>query len=72
MRPSARPRRQSVVADERRTGPRDRPWSAGVVTVEVFDAPARVEYIVWNSFSRTPAAATFLTVLDIPGLSDSN
>lgn len=47
------------------------PQLTGVVTVEVSDAPARVEYIVWNSFSRTPAATAFLAVLDIPAPSDS-
>ncbi|MEV0105328.1 LysR substrate-binding domain-containing protein [Nocardia sp. NPDC050799] len=47
------------------------PQLTGVVTVAVSDAPARVEYIVWNSFSRTPAAAAFLAVLDIPVPSDA-
>lgn len=47
------------------------PQLTGVVTVEVSDAPARVEYIVWSSFSRTPAASAFLAVLDIPVPSDA-
>ncbi|MEV7443219.1 hypothetical protein AB0O22_19125 [Streptomyces sp. NPDC091204] len=38
---------------------------AGVVTIEVCDAPARVEYAVWSGFGSTPAAAAFLDVLDI-------
>ncbi|WP_431969897.1 LysR family transcriptional regulator [Nocardia sp. bgisy134] len=42
------------------------PQLTGVVTVEVDDAPARVEYVVWNRFSRTPAATAFLAVIDIP------
>ncbi|MFD0419637.1 LysR family transcriptional regulator [Streptomyces sp. NPDC127108] len=42
------------------------PQLTGVTTVEVADAPARVEYVIWSRHSRTPAAAAFLTVLDIP------
>lgn len=42
------------------------PRLVGVVTVEVADAPARVEYVVWSGSHRTPAAAAFLTVLGIP------
>ncbi|WP_413116323.1 LysR family transcriptional regulator [Streptomyces sp. CY1] len=42
------------------------PHLAGVVTIEVADAPARVEYVVWSRFSRTPAATAFLAALDIP------
>ncbi|NEW74884.1 MULTISPECIES: LysR family transcriptional regulator [Streptomyces] len=41
------------------------PQLAGVVTIEVADAPARVEYVIWSRFSRTPAATAFLTALDI-------
>lgn len=37
----------------------------GVTTVEVIDAPARVEYIIWSAESRTPAATAFLRVLDV-------
>ncbi|MFD7930851.1 LysR family transcriptional regulator [Streptomyces sp. NPDC059742] len=40
------------------------PQLAGVATVEVTDAPARVEYAVWSRTGRTPAAAAFLTALD--------
>ncbi|WP_406188534.1 LysR family transcriptional regulator [Streptomyces anulatus] len=38
---------------------------AGVTTIEVADAPARVEYVVWGRESRTPAAAAFLRLLGI-------
>ncbi len=41
------------------------PQLAGVVTIEVTDAPTRVEYVVWSRFSRTPAASAFLAVLHI-------
>ncbi|MBP8534821.1 LysR family transcriptional regulator [Streptomyces sp. MK37H] len=41
------------------------PHLAGVVTIEVADAPARVEYVIWSRFTRTPAATAFLTALDI-------
>jgi DNA-binding transcriptional LysR family regulator len=42
------------------------PQLTGVTTIEVTDAPARVEYVVWNRVGRTPAATAFLTVLDLP------
>lgn len=42
------------------------PQLTGVVTVEVSDAPARVEHLVWSQTTHTPAAAAFLTILDIP------
>ncbi|GGT50487.1 LysR family transcriptional regulator [Streptomyces kurssanovii] len=42
------------------------PRLTGVTTIEVTDAPARVEYVVWNRIGRTPAASAFLTVLDLP------
>lgn len=38
---------------------------AGVTPIEVTDAPARVEYVVWGRESRTPAAAAFLELLGI-------
>lgn len=38
----------------------------GVTTVEVVDAPARVEHVVWSRAGRTPAAAAFLAMLDVP------
>ncbi|MGW7054777.1 LysR family transcriptional regulator [Streptomyces sp. NPDC054887] len=44
------------------------PQLTGVVTVEVTDAPARAEYVIWSRGSRTPAATAFLTLLDIPGM----
>ncbi|WP_067782905.1 LysR family transcriptional regulator [Nocardia amikacinitolerans] len=42
------------------------PRLTGVVTLEIIDAPARVEYVVWGKSTRTPAATAFLSVLDIP------
>ncbi|MGC0312203.1 LysR family transcriptional regulator [Kitasatospora acidiphila] len=39
----------------------------GVAAVEVTDAPARVEYVIWSPVGRTPAAAAFLDLLDLPG-----
>ncbi|MEV6126264.1 LysR family transcriptional regulator [Streptomyces violaceusniger] len=41
------------------------PHLTGVVTIEVADAPARVEYVIWSRFSRTPAATAFLAALGI-------
>lgn len=42
------------------------PQLSGVTTIQVTDAPARVEYVVWTSDSRTPAATAFLRLLDLP------
>ncbi|QUH03846.1 LysR family transcriptional regulator [Saccharopolyspora erythraea] len=42
------------------------PQLTGVATIEVADAPARVEYVIWSRHTRTPAASAFLTILDIP------
>ncbi|MEU6810532.1 LysR family transcriptional regulator [Streptomyces sp. NPDC046831] len=39
---------------------------SGVTTIEVIDAPARVEYVIWSPDSRTPAATAFLRVLRMP------
>jgi len=36
-----------------------------VITVEVVDAPTRVEYAVWSRYGRTPAATAFLAELGI-------
>jgi DNA-binding transcriptional LysR family regulator len=41
------------------------PQLTGVVTIEVSDAPARVEHVIWSQATRTPAATAFLAVLDI-------
>ncbi|MEU9996569.1 LysR family transcriptional regulator [Streptomyces sp. NPDC050848] len=41
------------------------PQLTGVTTVEVRDAPTRVEYAVWNATGRTPAATAFLSVLGL-------
>ncbi|AIJ25545.1 LysR family transcriptional regulator [Amycolatopsis methanolica] len=43
------------------------PQLTGVVTIEVTDAPARVEYVAWSRSGPTPAAAAFLALLGIPG-----
>ncbi|WP_433755471.1 LysR family transcriptional regulator [Nocardia sp. CA-135398] len=42
------------------------PQLTGVVTIEVTDAPARVEYVIWSRVGSTPAATAFRTVLNIP------
>ena len=41
------------------------PQLPGVATVEIKDAPGRVEYVVWSATGRSPAAAAFLTLLGI-------
>ncbi len=38
---------------------------AGLVTIEVTDAPSRAEYVIWGRESLTPAAAAFLALLGI-------
>jgi DNA-binding transcriptional LysR family regulator len=40
------------------------PQLTGVTTIEVTDAPARVEYVIWSRFDRTPAANAFLALLE--------
>ncbi len=47
------------------------PQLTGVTTIEVVDAPARVEYVIWSRDGRTPAATAFLAVLDIPAVPDA-
>jgi DNA-binding transcriptional LysR family regulator len=42
------------------------PQLTGVTTVQVTEAPARVEYVIWRGAGRTPAATAFLALLDIP------
>ncbi|MGA8113240.1 MAG: LysR family transcriptional regulator [Actinocatenispora sp.] len=42
------------------------PQLTGVATIEVIDAPGRVEHVVWSRAGRTPAATAFLSLLDIP------
>ncbi|MGP4111593.1 LysR family transcriptional regulator [Streptomyces sp. 4N509B] len=44
------------------------PQLTGVATIEVTDAPTRVETVVWSREGRTPAATAFLDVLDLPAL----
>ncbi len=46
------------------------PQLSGVTTIQVTDAPARVEYVVWPTGSRTPAATAFLRLLEVPDVSD--
>lgn len=41
------------------------PNLTGVVTVPVMDAPARIEHLVWNRFTVTPAAKAFLEILGV-------
>ncbi|MEU0811856.1 LysR family transcriptional regulator [Streptomyces sp. NPDC005970] len=41
------------------------PQLSGVTTIEVTDAPDRVEYVIWSHSGRTPAATAFLGILDI-------
>ncbi|WP_164248277.1 LysR family transcriptional regulator [Streptomyces sp. S4.7] len=38
---------------------------AGITTIEVTDAPARAEYVIWSRESRAPAANAFLELLGI-------
>ncbi|MEU6831796.1 LysR family transcriptional regulator [Nocardia beijingensis] len=47
------------------------PQLEGVTTVEVTDAPARVEHVIWSR-SRTPAATAFLTVIGVPARNADN
>jgi DNA-binding transcriptional LysR family regulator len=42
------------------------PQLTGVTTVEVADAPVRVEHVIWSRDGRTPAATAFLDVLGVP------
>ncbi len=41
------------------------PQLTGVTTIEVTDAPTRVEYLIWAGIGRTPAATAFLKMLDL-------
>lgn len=47
------------------------PQLTGVVSIEVTDAPGRVEYVIWCGVRRTPAAAAFLATLDLPAKADA-
>jgi DNA-binding transcriptional LysR family regulator len=42
------------------------PQITGVTTIEIVDAPTRVEYVIWSRNGRTPAATAFFDLLDIP------
>jgi DNA-binding transcriptional LysR family regulator len=46
------------------------PQLTGVITIDVIDAPARVEHVVWSRDGRSPAATAFLTLLGIPAAPD--
>jgi hypothetical protein len=35
------------------------------VTIEITDAPARVEYVIWAAANPTPAASAFIALLGI-------
>ncbi|MDX3233715.1 LysR family transcriptional regulator [Streptomyces sp. ME19-01-6] len=48
------------------------PQLTGVTTIEVTDAPARVEYVIWSPAGRPPAATAFLAILDIPAVSGTD
>lgn len=41
------------------------PQLTGVATIDVSDAPARVEHVIWSRFDRTPATQAFLSILGI-------
>ncbi|MGW0733954.1 LysR family transcriptional regulator [Streptomyces sp. NPDC002851] len=42
------------------------PQLTGVTTIEVTDAPTRVEYVIWSRVGRAPAATAFLATLGLP------
>ncbi|MEV0052555.1 LysR family transcriptional regulator [Saccharopolyspora shandongensis] len=42
------------------------PQLTGVHTIEVSDAPARIEYLAWNDVGPTPAAKAFLEIAGVP------
>ncbi|MBF6210520.1 LysR family transcriptional regulator [Nocardia puris] len=46
------------------------PQPSGVVRLDVTDAPARVEYVVWSRSGGTPAATAFLAALGIEAAPD--
>lgn len=48
------------------------PQLTGVTTVEVTDAPVRVEHLIWSRDGRTPAATAFLGLLDVPPVDDTD
>lgn len=41
------------------------PHLTGVATIDVRDAPTRIEHLIWNRSSLTPAARAFLTELNL-------
>ncbi len=42
------------------------PYLSGLVTIPVTDAPARIEHLIWNRSSVTPAATAFLEAVGAP------
>lgn len=42
------------------------PQLTGLTTIEITDAPTRVEYLIWGGTGRTPAATAFLNMLELP------
>ena len=42
------------------------PHLTGLATLEITDAPTRVEYLIWSGTGRTPAATAFLRMLGLP------
>lgn len=47
------------------------PQLTGVTTIEVVDAPTRVEYVIWSRDGRTPAATAFLDLIEVEGAARS-
>ncbi|NBE53279.1 LysR family transcriptional regulator [Streptomyces boluensis] len=47
------------------------PQLSGVTTIEVTDAPARVEYVAWSRDGRTPAATAYLELLEVPDVGEA-
>lgn len=42
--------------------------SAGLAAIPVTDGPTRTQYLAWSDFNPTPAARTFLTLLEVDDL----
>ncbi len=47
------------------------PRLTDVVTIDIPDAPTRIEYVIWNAATLAPAATAFLGILDIPTTRES-
>ncbi len=46
------------------------PQLTGITTIDVADAPTRVEHVVWSRTGSTPAARAFLEIIHTPTSSD--